>query len=278
MDQPSLVSILIPTYNRKNLVVNAINSALNQTYKNIEIIVSDNCSTDGTLDHLFKLYEKINNVKIFSNSHNSGPVINWINCIEKSSGRFSKILFSDDTIAPNYIEETINILRSHSDIGFVYAPALIQTSLKKKLFYNTYYSSKKIKSDKIENRFLIDFNVPVSPGAALFRKNDLINNINLSIQNSKGKDFNIYGAGTDLNIYLQLLKKYKYVYFTNKTKSFFYGGKTSFTVNNNLDYYYQTVRLNYLRTQKKSVKKILIKMLIKLKFTKLFNYLSSLTN
>ena len=81
MKKSSLVSILIPTYNRKDKVVNAINSALNQTYKNIEIIVSDNCSSDGTLEHLNKLYKNINNVKIYGNSTNLGPVINWINCI-----------------------------------------------------------------------------------------------------------------------------------------------------------------------------------------------------
>ena len=277
MNKSSLVSILIPTYNRKYKVVNAINSALNQTYKNIEIIVSDNCSSDGTLEHLNNLYKNIDNVKIIGNSINSGPVINWINCIENSSGEFSKLLFSDDRISPNFIEETVKLLKSDSDIGFVYSPVLIETSLRKRLYYNTYNSTRKLQSKKIENRFLIDLNVPVSPGAALFRRSDLLENILTFIENPKGKDFNIYGAGTDLNIYLRLMNKYKYIYFTNKTKSFFYGDNTSFTMNNNLDYYYQTVRFNYIKGEY-SIRKIIIKMIIKFKITKIFNFLSPYFN
>jgi glycosyltransferase involved in cell wall biosynthesis len=277
MKKSSLVSILIPTYNRKDKVVNAINSALNQTYKNIEIIVSDNCSSDGTLEHLNKLYKNINNVKIFGNSTNLGPVINWINCINKSSGDFSKLLFSDDTISPNFIEETIKLLKSDSEIGFVYSPVLIENSVRKRLYYNTYNSTRKIQSKKIENRFLVDLNVPVSPGAALFRRSDLLENILTFIENPKGKNFNTYGAGTDLNIYLRLMNKYKYVYFTNKTKSFFYGDNTSFTISNNLDYYYQTVRYNYIKDGY-SIRKIIIKMIIKFKITKIFSFFSPYFN
>jgi glycosyltransferase involved in cell wall biosynthesis len=277
MKKSSLVSILIPTYNRKDKVVNAINSALNQTYKNIEIIVSDNCSSDGTLEHLNKLYKNINNVKIYGNSTNLGPVINWINCINKSSGDFSKLLFSDDTISPNFIEETIKLLKSDSEIGFVYSPVLIENSVRKRLYYNTYNSTRKIQSKKIENRFLVDLNVPVSPGAALFRRSDLLENILTFIENPKGKNFNTYGAGTDLNIYLRLMNKYKYVYFTNKTKSFFYGDNTSFTISNNLDYYYQTVRYNYIKDGY-SIRKIIIKMIIKFKITKIFSFFSPYFN
>jgi glycosyltransferase involved in cell wall biosynthesis len=257
--------------------VNAINSALNQTYKNIEIIVSDNCSSDGTLEHLNKLYKNINNVKIYGNSTNLGPVINWINCINKSSGDFSKLLFSDDTISPNFIEETIKLLKSDSEIGFVYSPVLIENSVRKRLYYNTYNSTRKIQSKKIENRFLVDLNVPVSPGAALFRRSDLLENILTFIENPKGKNFNTYGAGTDLNIYLRLMNKYKYVYFTNKTKSFFYGDNTSFTISNNLDYYYQTVRYNYIKDGY-SIRKIIIKMIIKFKITKIFSFFSPYFN
>jgi len=101
MDNLDLVSILIPTYNRKKLVERAINSALKQTYKKIEIIISDNCSTDGTLEYLQELYGNNKNIKIFDNSTNKGSVRNWINCIEKSSGHSSKLLFSDDTISTN---------------------------------------------------------------------------------------------------------------------------------------------------------------------------------
>jgi glycosyltransferase involved in cell wall biosynthesis len=274
MDNLDLVSILIPTYNRKKLVERAINSALKQTYKKIEIIISDNCSTDGTVEYLQELYGNNKNIKIFDNSTNKGPVRNWVNCIEQSSGYYSKLLFSDDSIRPNYIEETLKILKGSKDIGFVYTPVVIENKYKKNIFYKTFKTSKKIQSSKIEDRFLLDINVPVSPGAALFRKNDLLDSIKLSIQNPKNKDFNIYGAGTDLNIYLVLLQKYKFIYFSNKTMAYFYGYDSSLTIIHNLDYFYETVRFNFLKKKKLSLKKIVIYLSIKLKIYKIFRFCS----
>ena len=55
MNKYPLVSVLIPTYNRKELLKRAINSVLNQTYKNIEIYVTDNASTDGTFEVMQEL-------------------------------------------------------------------------------------------------------------------------------------------------------------------------------------------------------------------------------
>lgn len=278
MNNSELVSVLIPTYNRKKLVERAINSALSQTYKNIEIIVSDNCSTDGTFEHLKEIYKNENKIKIFKNTSNIGPVNNWLNCITKSEGMYSKLLFSDDMISPNYIEETVKILKKHKDVGFVYSPVIIETDLKKRLFYKTFNSSRKVVSKKIANRFLLDLNVPVSPGAALFRKDDLKNSIKLLIPNKKQKDFSVYGAGIDLNIYFEVLIKYNFAYFSNETKAIFFGHESSFTISNNLDYFYQTVRLNYLKAQKPFLTKIVISLIINLKVTKVFNYCSPYFN
>ena len=67
MAKNELVSILIQTYNRKKIVVKAIESALSQTYKNIEVIVSDNFSSDGTFEYLHSKYfenKKLEFIKI----------------------------------------------------------------------------------------------------------------------------------------------------------------------------------------------------------------------
>ena len=74
--------------------------------------------------------------------------------------------------------------------------------------------------------------------------------------------------GIDLNIFLKLLKKYKYAYFTNKTSSFY--ASDTFTINNNLDYFYQTVRKNYVNDNYKFIFAFFIKFLITIKILKIF--------
>ena len=74
--QNNLISIGIPTFNRSKLLITAISSALNQSYKNIEIIISNNCSTDNTAE-ILKSYEKLKNIKVFNQIKNIGVVNNW---------------------------------------------------------------------------------------------------------------------------------------------------------------------------------------------------------
>ena len=106
MNQNNLVSILIPVYNRDKFIEETINSALSQTYQNIEIIIVDNNSTDNTWRIIKKYTKKDNRIKAFKNDTNIGPVRNWKKCTDKADGEFGKILWSDDLIAPEFIEKT----------------------------------------------------------------------------------------------------------------------------------------------------------------------------
>ena len=58
MNDTPLVSVLIPTYNRKKMLKRALDSVLQQTYKNIEIYVSDNASTDNTIELMYEYSNK----------------------------------------------------------------------------------------------------------------------------------------------------------------------------------------------------------------------------
>ena len=70
MDKNPLVSIVIPTHNRKKHVERLINSILENTYKNIEIIVIDDDSTDGTYEYLKEKFGNLPNFKIVRNNKN----------------------------------------------------------------------------------------------------------------------------------------------------------------------------------------------------------------
>ena len=86
------VSVLIPVYNRQNLIETTVKSALDQTYQNTEIVIVDNKSTDNTWKILQALAQTDDRVKIYQNETNIGPVRNWLRCINEATGEYAKIL------------------------------------------------------------------------------------------------------------------------------------------------------------------------------------------
>jgi len=217
------VSILIPTYNSAKFVSEAIESAINQAYKNLEIIIVDNCSTDDTFKILEKFENKFLNLRIYQNINNLGPVRNWQKCIEYATGEFSKILFSDDLIDSTFIVKTVPFLLNNNKVGFVFTGTKI---FNEKSSTNAYFigSSGIYKStDFIWNSF-IGGNLgplPVSPGNALFRTSDLKKNLILEIPNKFGIDFGQLGMGNDLLIYLLTCIDYQYFAFINEGLAYF---------------------------------------------------------
>ena len=71
MDENKLVSVIMSVYNDANRVKKSIESILNQSYSNIELLIMDDGSTDNTFE-ICKNYQNENNVKIFKNNHNIG--------------------------------------------------------------------------------------------------------------------------------------------------------------------------------------------------------------
>lgn len=116
-----LVSILITSFNRSSFIVAAIDSALNQTYGNIEIIISDNCSTDGTLD-LLKRYSHYENVKVFTNDNNIGQFPNRNKAAALATGKYIKYLDSDDLLFPYTVEAMVQAMEAFPEaaIGSTY--------------------------------------------------------------------------------------------------------------------------------------------------------------
>ena len=97
----SKVTIGIPTYNRAAYLREAIHSALGQTYTNLEIIVSDNASTDDTRVVLSTVSDK--RISIVSHTENGGMVCNWNSCLSRATGEFFLLLSDDDILDPEAI-------------------------------------------------------------------------------------------------------------------------------------------------------------------------------
>jgi len=115
-----LVSICIPTYNGEKHIVECLHSALNQTYTNLEIIISDDASADKTIEIIIK-YKTLTQIPIYIYNHKpNGIGANWNNCIKNSNGKYIKFLFQDDVLLPTCIEEMVQLAETSNTIGLVY--------------------------------------------------------------------------------------------------------------------------------------------------------------
>lgn len=117
-DNP-LVSICIPTYNGASFIAEAMASAIIQDYSNLEIIVSDDASSDDTLSIIesFKTQTKIP-ISIHHHEPN-GIGANWNHCIAKAQGDYIKFLFQDDVLLPTCISTMVEVFRTHDSIAIV---------------------------------------------------------------------------------------------------------------------------------------------------------------
>ena len=103
------VSTVIPVYNRQELVKPAMESALAQSVEGHEIVVIDNCSTDGTWSVVQEYAKRDSRIRCLRNDRNVGPVRNWRLGIEAARGEYCHLLFSDDWLEPDFLGETLGL-------------------------------------------------------------------------------------------------------------------------------------------------------------------------
>jgi glycosyltransferase involved in cell wall biosynthesis len=127
-----LFSIAIPTYNRLELLKKALDSALNQTYTNIEVIVLDNNSTDGTKEWLDEQDTK-QKLKIIYQSTNLGSVGNIKTIPKYISGKYLVVLSDDDWLDQNFVKEAVDDLENNPEAAIWYSRTYISNEGNKKL-------------------------------------------------------------------------------------------------------------------------------------------------
>lgn len=112
-----LVSLLIPTYNRADYLGDALNSALNQDYPNLEIIVHDDASTDATLELLSRYHDS--RLKIIRTEDNHGMIGGWNYIVNFAKGKYIKFLASDDLLTSNCVTELVAAAEAHKHVALV---------------------------------------------------------------------------------------------------------------------------------------------------------------
>lgn len=112
-----LVSVFIPVYNREKYIADAIDSILNQTFTDFELIIIDDGSTDNTREILASYNDK--RIKLFFNEKNMGIPYTRNKGLECAKGEFIALLDSDDVAVPDRLEKQLNFFKKHIDCVIV---------------------------------------------------------------------------------------------------------------------------------------------------------------
>lgn len=113
-----LVSIIMPSYNTAKYIAESIQSVLNQTYTNWELIIVDDCSTDNT-DDVVKPYLIDTRISYLKNSKNSGAAVSRNRALREAKGKWIAFLDSDDLWLPEKLEKQIAFMKNN-DYHFSY--------------------------------------------------------------------------------------------------------------------------------------------------------------
>lgn len=117
-----LISVLMPAYNAEKYIFEAINSIINQTYNNWELIIVDDASTDRTNEIINSFTDP--RIKVFKNSQNMGIAFSTNRCIKESSGEYFALMDDDDIAISYRFEKTLAFLENNPQIDIVGGAAI----------------------------------------------------------------------------------------------------------------------------------------------------------
>lgn len=132
----NLVSVVIPTHNRADLLPRAINSVLKQTYTNIEVIIVSDGSTDNTRDVVDSFIKNDDRVKFIEYTPSKGGNVARNKGIEASTGEYIAFLDDDDEWLLEKLKKQVEIIESDKEIGLVYTGSRI-IYVNEKVEYNS---------------------------------------------------------------------------------------------------------------------------------------------
>lgn len=165
-----LISICVPAYNSKRFIAETVDSVLRQTYRALELIVVDDCSSDGTFDVLRGYNDP--RMRLYRNLVNIGAEKNWNKCLGLARGDYVKVLPGDDALYPDCLEKQAAILDDprNADVAFVYCARDVVDAHGRPVMKARFPGQGRIdRRALIRKNVLHGMNVVGEPGAVLFR-------------------------------------------------------------------------------------------------------------
>ncbi len=114
-----MISICIPTYNGAKYLSETLQSIQSQNYQKIEVIMSDDSSSDDTL-LIVEAFKKQSDFPVYVFHHTpSGIGANWNNCLKHAKGKYIKFLFQDDVMENDCLEKMVKLIEENPNIGLI---------------------------------------------------------------------------------------------------------------------------------------------------------------
>jgi glycosyltransferase involved in cell wall biosynthesis len=210
-DPTPKVSVLVPCFRSAGYVARALDSVLAQTERDWELVAVDNASDDATFEVLLGYAARDPRIRAFRNDANVGPVRNWRRCAELARGRYAGLLFSDDWYQPDFLARALPLLDRDDGVGFVYSAVDVVAG--EGAPAGTRGEAGLYRLDGPAVRPTAEFlsiafggrgrKVPVSPGCALMRREDLVRWLSTELPDAEALDYLRHGAGPDQAVYLE---------------------------------------------------------------------------
>lgn len=215
----ALVSIIVTSYNHAEYLDQRMKTLLNQTYKNIEIIVIDDCSSDNSLEVLEK-YRGNTKVEIFAGEKNQGYAKACNSGVEKCHGEYIMFAECDDYNEPTHIEVLMNAIHNNKSTGVAFCRSNMVDSQGKRFgsdfdyreteFKKLCASDTLIPQEKMQKYFLIACVIPNMSAALISKKHhQMINGLSSD-----------YKACSDWDFWCRISQHCDFYYITKSLNNF----------------------------------------------------------
>ena len=146
-----LVSVAIPVYNNEDTIKATVDSVLCQTYRPIELVITDDASTDGSSKIISNIEKQDGiTIKAVTNDKNLGMSGNWNKALSLCTGKYIKLLCADDLIDKDLIRREAEILESHPEVLSVESDtAFVNSEGKVKGSYKRYKKDKRVSGREV---------------------------------------------------------------------------------------------------------------------------------
>jgi len=248
--QSPLVSVIIPNYNHARFLINRIESVLNQSFQDFEVIILDDCSVDKSFDIINSYMGHPKIAEIIRNNKNSGSTFKqWNKGINYARGKYIWFAESDDVCELNFLERLISIIELNNKIDLIYCQSKI---IDEDGLLNQFEGCNSSPNKKINDLFNSDFCLC---GIEFIEKylisGSLIPNAS-SVVIRKSRMVEIGGANEDMRLFgdwltwIRLLSYNSYIYYVNEQLSSFRCHKATVrnTVYKNSSTFYEYIKLH----------------------------------